>query len=100
MPKDVVKPVGMLLASGLRYKVKFNGGTKTTFDKEYRKVTGGDGGLSIFGIRIYFGTKPKDEHSETHKATFDSGTGELTVEPVQYLGSANLLAMIGEKIDS
>lgn len=89
----------MLLAAGVKYTINFSGAKKSAFDKEMKKVKEGGGSISVFGITINFGAKPEETHEETHDSTFDGGSGTLTLQPKPQLGSASLLAMIGEKMN-
>lgn len=49
--KELVQPVSMLCASGVRISIKFDGATKSTFDEEIHKSSGTNGRLRIFGWR-------------------------------------------------
>ena len=94
-----VRPSQMLVARGVSMKIKFSGNAKTSFDKDYKKTVQGGGGVKIFGFSIG-ATGSSSEENGQHENTWDSSSGELTINSENVRASANVLAVMGEVVSA
>ncbi|KAL2691269.1 hypothetical protein Neosp_001650 [[Neocosmospora] mangrovei] len=94
-----VRPTQMLVARGVSMKITFGGDAKTAFDKDYKKTVQGGGGVRIFGFSIG-ATGSSSEENGSHKDTWDSSSGVLTIKAENVRASANVLAVMGEIVSA
>ncbi|KAK2759270.1 hypothetical protein CKAH01_16686 [Colletotrichum kahawae] len=92
---NAVRPSGILIGQGLKFKIIFKGQASEEFKNEYNKVKEKGGSLSIFGLTIQFNNEQVDEHTSTGSHKFDENKVEVTVEPARRVGDAILLAVVG-----
>jgi hypothetical protein len=83
----------MLIGQGLDLTITFEGEANDAFNKEYICAKQTCGAFYVFGIHIDFG---RGFDQTTHKSQFDHSTGILKIQPTPQLGSAILLAMVGQ----
>lgn len=94
--KNLVRPTQLLCAVGLKYTIQIDDSLKSSFDTEFNKAKSTNGQLSVFGINMDANYAPERSSENTHKASWNSQTGVLSVEPTNVAGCCTLLAVIGD----
>ncbi|KAK0108921.1 hypothetical protein ONS96_002757 [Cadophora gregata f. sp. sojae] len=101
--RDLIRPTQLLCASGLGATIKFSDQARKSMDEHITKAssTSGSGGVRL-GF-LGFKAKAKGGVSSTsttdvHEFTWKSEVGELIIEPTPNYGSAQLLAVVGQRL--
>lgn len=89
----------MICFNNLCYDIKFEGESVNEVDQSITEAKAGRAGLAIFGWNIGFGGQASSKKTATsHTASWDKQNGLLSILPHQYGLSANVGALVGERV--
>ncbi|EPS40134.1 hypothetical protein H072_6056 [Dactylellina haptotyla CBS 200.50] len=95
---SLIRPSAVAVAYTIGMEVTFEDQFATEFNSHFKSIEEEEGGFTIFGIDIGLGGKRTSQTETTsHKATYDSQSGTLTVIPNND-GHAVLLGVVGNKL--
>lgn len=99
--KILVRTSQLVLVNKLGFTVTFSGDIKDEFDRQYNKTVGAGRSIRLFGIPINVGAQGSDTKKDgTHKSAWDASSGTFTVAPDSQISTANVIAVVGEKVQT
>ncbi|KAF2972077.1 hypothetical protein GQX73_g1370 [Xylaria multiplex] len=99
--KILVRPSQLVLVNKLGFTVSFTGSIKDEFNEKHTRIAKAGGSVSILGIPIRVGPSVSDtQTSTTHNGSWDSSSGVFTATPDAQVGFANVIAVVGEKVET